>query len=173
MSSANITVIAANYNNSQFLRKFVESIYSSTVLPSKIIITDDASTDNSVEVLNKLSESYSELQVIYFSENQGVAHARNAAIQQVETKYLLVADVDDLFVKNRIELQIQCLLDNPQVDLLGSNCSYFTNDSNQVIASSNFPLKHNEIVDSFKSAKEWFAEWHSRRKVKVISAALV
>lgn len=95
---SNLTVIVPNYNNAFFLQQCIESIYKQTVLPEEVIVVDDCSTDNSIDVLKKLSKKFVSLKVVILDKNEGVSNARNVGINKAKTDYITFLDSDDFNV---------------------------------------------------------------------------
>lgn len=137
--TVNISIVAANYNNGKYLDDFIQSIDKSSVLPEELIIIDDGSSDNSIEVLRKY-RNLNYLKIIQFAANRGFTEALNTGVISAKGKYIMRADPDDIFLSNRIEMQFEYMENNTSVDVLGSNVIYFKGDPEKVINVSNFPL---------------------------------
>ena len=139
-----VSVVCANYNHAAFLPDLLDSIWHATVWPEQMIIVDDGSTDDSLDVL----ESYAHLPfltVISFPENRGIAHALNEGVKHATGKYIMRIDADDYISHTRIERQYNYLEEHPEVDLVGSNVTYFEHGSGRLISQSNFPIGVNRI----------------------------
>ncbi len=149
--TANISIIAANYNNGRYLRAFISSVMGSTVLPRELIIVDDGSTDDSHEILlDHAALSY--LKIISFDENKGFTAALNAALEAASGQYIMRADPDDLLMPDRIEKQFNYLENHPEIDMLGSNAIYFSDDGRQ-LNRTNFPLHHDCISNTYRKGE--------------------
>lgn len=148
-SIVSVSVISANYNNGRYLPEFIGSIVNSTVLPQELIIIDDGSTDESLSVLDRISE-LNFLKVIRFHQNRGLTTALNAGLDVATGKYIMRADPDDLLLPERIERQFHFMEENPEIDVVGCNVIYFNDQSRKKINISNFPLCHAEIADAFR-----------------------
>ena len=97
-----ISVIVANYNKDRYIRECLDSILDQTYKKLKIIVYDDASNDDSVEVIKRYEENYPDLVKGLFGEkNKGVAKARHSAIMNAEGDYLTTLDSDDYYCNNR------------------------------------------------------------------------
>lgn len=143
-----VSIVAANYNNGKYLIEFIESIINSTVLPKELIIVDDGSTDESIQIL----ESYKHLEylkVFCFTENKGFTTALNKGIDIASSRYIARADPDDILVPSRIEKQFNFMEIHPEVDILGTNAVYFNNDDDKIINESNFPKTDKEIKRTY------------------------
>lgn len=148
--TANVSIIAANYNNGKYLKDFIGSVIESTILPKELIIVDDGSTDKSIEIIETFL-SYDFIRLIKFIRNQGFANALNQGIKASSGKYILRIDPDDIIMSDRLEKQINFLEKNPEIDLVGGNVIYFNSDTGKAVSTSNFPANHNEILKAYKS----------------------
>lgn len=147
-NQADVSIVSANYNNGRYLSDFILSIQDSTLLPKELILIDDGSTDNSLEILeNFLNLDY--LKIIPLYKNRGFANALNIGIENASSKYILRLDPDDRIDKNRIEMQYQYLEKHTKIDMLGSNALYFDSISEAVVNKSNFPIGHKNILKRY------------------------
>jgi glycosyltransferase involved in cell wall biosynthesis len=139
-----VSLLAANFNNGPYLREFIQSILSSTLLPEQLIIVDDCSTDDSRQILKE----YETLPIacfIYSEKNEGFANALNKGIDAVTAKYVLRADPDDLLQPLRIEKQFGLLENNPHLCGVGCNVAYFQSETGKILNKSNFPESTEDI----------------------------
>jgi glycosyltransferase involved in cell wall biosynthesis len=113
-----VSVIIPTYNRASMVKEAIESVLEQSYQDFEIIVVDDGSTDNTREIVSGLSEK-----IIYlFQENHGVSSARNHGIQQARGKYIAFLDSDDLFLPEKLEKQVACMENNPEVIL--SHTSY-------------------------------------------------
>ncbi|MFC3881952.1 glycosyltransferase family 2 protein [Algoriphagus namhaensis] len=112
-----VSIICPCYNQAQYLEETIESALKSTYRPIEIMIINDGSTDNSMEVAKKLSEKYQEITVIDQS-NRGVCSARNNGIRNSNGSYILCLDSDDLISDNYIAEAIMVLENQPEVKVV-------------------------------------------------------
>ncbi len=147
-----VSVVAANYNNGIYLADFINSINDSSVLPKELIIINDGSTDDSLQILDGFSH-IKYLKVIKFEKNLGFCVALNAGIESATADYILRIDPDDIILKERIEKQFNFLETNTEIDVVGSNVIYFSNETKKDLIKSNFPLKHAAIETTFKKGE--------------------
>jgi glycosyltransferase involved in cell wall biosynthesis len=146
---ADVSILAANYNNGRYLSAFIESVDNSELLPKELIIIDDGSKDDSKQILE--SFRYLEyLKTIYFEYNKGFTDALNAGLDIAQGKYIMRADPDDILLPNRIKVQYEYMENNPGIDILGSNVLYFNDQDGSIINSSNFPTDHDTITKRFR-----------------------
>jgi glycosyltransferase involved in cell wall biosynthesis len=100
------SILIPCYNAEKWLSETIESALAQTWDNIEIIVVDDGSIDNSLEVAKKL-ESHN-VKVIS-QDNQGASAARNRAIQEAQGDFIQYLDADDLLAPDKIERQIQLL----------------------------------------------------------------
>lgn len=103
-----VSVIIPNYNYAEFVDKAIESVLSQTYKNIEIIVVDDGSTDNSIEVLS----TYLSGITLVSQSNSGVSSARNSGLVKASGEYVCFLDSDDVWFSNKIEIQISHLLNN-------------------------------------------------------------
>ena len=101
MQKKEITIIICSYNNSRYLQKCLSSIYNQSVSINKfnVILVDDKSTDNSLEIVNNFKKK-SNLRIIKNKKNIGLVKSCNKAIKQLDTKFFVRVDSSSQQVEN-------------------------------------------------------------------------
>ena len=94
-NSPTVSIIMANYNGAPYLAESIGSACRQTLRNIEIIVSDDASTDTSVGIVNQLIASDSRIRLVTSDKNTGPAAARNRAIHLAKGKWIAVADGDD------------------------------------------------------------------------------
>ena len=107
-----VSVIIPSYNCEPFLAEAIESVFAQTYRPKEVIVVDDGSTDQTAAI----ARSYKEVQYIY-QANQGPAIARNNGIATARGDFIAFIDHDDMWLPNKLEVQIEYLLEHPYVGL--------------------------------------------------------
>ena len=103
-----VSVIIPSYNMADLLPRAVASAAEQLLPPLEIIVVDDGSSDNTVEVLESLKQTYPSLR--YTSqENKGNAGAKNTGIEMALGNWLAFLDADDAWLPNRLSSQIELL----------------------------------------------------------------
>lgn len=114
----NIEAVITSYNQGSMILEAVQSLCSQTLLPRKIIIVDDGSTDEfSLHVLKNM-EKDSNLPfplTIHYQKNGGVSSARNTGIKKTQAPMILVLDGDDKLEPEYIEDVSKLLRDHPSM----------------------------------------------------------
>lgn len=107
-----VSVITPSYNSSQLIAETLKSVMSQTVSDWEMIIIDDCSTDNSIEVIQSFVDRDSRIKLIRLSVNSGAAVARNKGIEIAQGRYIAFLDSDDSWLPNKLEKQIAFMQDN-------------------------------------------------------------
>jgi len=105
-----VTVLIPVYNCGDYIEKAVKSILEQTYSDLQVLICDDGSTDNTLDVIRSLRDE--RIEILHFEQNIGKVSAVNKALTSVKGKYLAMQDADDWSEKTRIEKQVNCFNDS-------------------------------------------------------------
>lgn len=109
-----ISVIIPVYNSERYLTEAIESVLRQSVPPQEIIVVDDGSTVETTSVINNFSNK---VRYVY-QKKSGVAAARNRGLELSKGDLIAFIDADDIWLKNKIELQLHLIHQNPKVELI-------------------------------------------------------
>lgn len=109
-----VSIVIPAYNAAQYIVETIESIQRQTFDDFEIIVSNDASTDQTVALLGEINEP--RLKVIS-AENGGVSAARNRGIAVAEGEFIAFLDADDLWEPDKLRLQVEALRANPKAGL--------------------------------------------------------
>ena len=113
MPKPKISVIIPFYNRVDWLLEAIDSVLEQSFIDFEIILIDDGSTENVSRILQ-----YKDPRIHYFhQENKGRSIARNNGLQHAQGKYIAFLDADDLFSKNKLEVQFQYMEQHPDIIL--------------------------------------------------------
>lgn len=109
-----VSVIIPVCNCATYLPNAIDSVLTQTFKDFEIIVVDDGSTDNTEEVVKKYG-----LQVKYiYQENKGPSAARNRGIKESKGEYIAFLDSDDIWLPQKLELQMNEFLKSPSTGLV-------------------------------------------------------
>lgn len=112
-----LSVILPVYNAKEYLFEAIESILNQTFKEFELIIINDGSSDNSLEIIKLFNDSRI---VLIDQDNKGLAATLNVGLAIAKGKYIARMDADDIAYPNRFETQLEFLKKHPKVKLLGS-----------------------------------------------------
>ena len=131
----NISVIMSVYNDNKYLNSSIKSILDQTFNDFEFIITDDYSTDNSLEILKKYQQKDSRIILICNSENRGLTKNLNAMIKLAKGKYIARMDSDDISKNYRLNDQIKIFNNNPNIDFVFGDTMFIDFEGNEICRS--------------------------------------
>ena len=118
------SVIMPLYNKERYLKKAIESVIAQTYRDFELIIIDDGSTDNSLEVVRGLKIEDRRLKILTQS-NSGVAVARNNGVAASEGEYMCFLDADDWWESTFLEEMDRLIAEYPDAGIYASNYIYY------------------------------------------------
>ena len=123
-----VTVITAMYNVERFLTDTVESVVAQTVAPAEHILVDDASTDGTLALAQRLAETHPNVRVIAHKKNQGFPGTLRTAIAAAKTDYVGILDSDDIAFSNWLADVTPLLEADPAVGAAGGGHEIMTEE---------------------------------------------
>ena len=121
-----VSVVMPVYNSAMYVEDSIVSILQQTMTDFELIVVDDGSTDESVDIIRKISDD--RIVLICNDRNRGISYTTNRALKAAKGKYIAHLDSDDLSLPNRLEEELNYLEKNPDVTLCGSNIEAFGDD---------------------------------------------
>lgn len=121
-----VSVLMTSYNREEFIAEAIESVLSSTYKNFELIIVDDCSTDNTVQIAKQFEEKDERVTVYVNEINLGQFPNRNKASEYARGEYIFYVDSDDKILSNGINLLVETMLQHPQSSF-GMQCKKFEN----------------------------------------------
>ena len=116
MKNSLISILIPCYNAQKWLRQAIESGLNQTYPHKEVIVVDDGSTDNSLDIIRSFGD-----RIIYETGiNRGGNMARNRLLELSSGEWLQYLDADDYLLPNKVAKQIQYLEENPDTDIIYS-----------------------------------------------------
>jgi teichuronic acid biosynthesis glycosyltransferase TuaG len=104
-----VSIITPSYNSTNFIAETIESVLAQTYDKWEMIIVDDASQDNSVDIIENFVKADARIILIKLDNNVGAGEARNRGIEKARGKYIAFLDSDDVWHKEKLEIQIKLM----------------------------------------------------------------
>lgn len=139
----------------EYFNTALESIVNQTLMPNEIVIVKDGPlTEELNSVIAKYISKYPQLfNVVALEENVGQGKARNAGLMACKHNIVALMDSDDIARKDRFEIQIKYMEQNPDVDVVGSYITEFESNPDEIESIKAVPLTHDKIYN--------FGKWRS------------
>lgn len=139
-----LSIIIPAYNAGKFIEEAVVSILKQPFLDYEIIIVNDGSKDNTLEIINNLKNRYKNIKVLD-QKNSGASVARNNGLKSSAGEYIYFIDADDTLVENCLK-DITDVLINKKPDVLIGLYKMYNLDTNEVIIERD-SLISNEMIN--------------------------
>lgn len=132
-----VSVLMAAYNSSQFIEQAVRSVTSQSLSDIEIIIVDDGSTENTLEIIECLAKKDSRLKVIS-QKNTRLGYVRNAGLIASKGKFIHFMDADDYMDEDFLESMVKNA-EKYDSDIVISNHKCFEENTGQLLYTSILP----------------------------------
>ena len=112
--NATVSVVIPCFNSAATIERALRSVEHQTTKPHEVLIVDDASSDNTVSIIEQYARTSSlNIRVIKQSANGGPSVARNAAWNVATSEFIAFLDADDQWHPQKLELQLSAMLASP------------------------------------------------------------
>ncbi|MGY3053551.1 glycosyltransferase involved in cell wall biosynthesis [Pedobacter sp. UYEF25] len=153
--TALVSVIIPVYNCENHLGKTIECAVNQTWPNIEIIVIDDGSTDNSLQIANKYAADFKNVK-IFSQKNNGASSARNLGLENCKGEYIQFLDADDLLSPTKIETQVDILKNNNNCM---TSCSWvrFKNNTTETIGE----IGPHESISKTLTPTQWLLKQHT------------
>jgi glycosyltransferase involved in cell wall biosynthesis len=146
-----VSVIIPSYNHERFVRECIQSVLNQTFQDFEIIITDDASTDRTVEIIEQFDDR--RIQLFKHATNQGVSITANNCIRHASGSYIAWLSTDDVWYPEKLEVQVRYLNEHPEIGVVFGKVDWI-DESGNLITDTSFPYLNLFNVEN-KTRVEW------------------
>jgi len=140
MKLPTLSMTMTNYNHAHYLPVALQSIMDQSYQPMELIIIDDASTDNSIEVIEAFAQKYPIIHLIRNEQNKGVIHNLNRLLELTSGDYIVGLAADDRFLPGFFEKAMQLLEQHPQAGLCSAASWIMDEAGNHTSLATSLPL---------------------------------
>ena len=135
MNNKKVAIVMSTYNGEKFIEEQLDSILNQTYKNIEIIVRDDGSKDNTVNIVKEYQKNHDNIK-LYEGQNLGFVKSFFELLKLADADYYAYADQDDVWYENKIELAVNSLnkLDNTKPNMAFGNSDYY--DENMKFLSS-------------------------------------
>ncbi len=152
-----ITIAICLYNKEDYVINTLNSLLEQTMESFNILFIDDASTDNTVDVVEKFianNDFNSRATIIKLAENKGLANAQQIAIETIQTPFILFFDADDIADKNLLKKLYEKIMEDENLIAVGCYAKYIDIHGNSLPGGFYFGnYTKNEFMERAKNSK--------------------
>ena len=134
------TIITASYNYENLIKETIESVLAQTYANWEMIIVDDGSKDNSIEVIEKYCQKDTRIKLYTHPKNQnkGLIKTIKLGIQKANTDWIVFLESDDTITPNYLEKKLKVIKENPEVKFIFNDVNLFGSEKRIKIYDKHF-----------------------------------
>lgn len=160
-----VSVVMACYNSQRFLVLALESILKQNFFDFEFLIVNDASIDQSPQILRQYATKDQRLKIITNSENLGLTKSLNKALALAKGKYIARMDDDDISLPSRFQKQFQFMEQNKDVALCGT-MGFIINEKGERVGQKNLAVSPRAIKKKLLFNNQLLhSSWFLRRAI--------
>ncbi len=164
-----ISIVTASYNYENYIKESIQSVLNQTYEDWELIIVDDCSTDNSVNVIKSFQDD--RIKLFINKQNLGLAKTLELGIKRATGDWIIFLESDDLITPDYIAKKIQVILNNKNINLVFNDCDFFGDMERTNIF--NTALKKTRLRNSKrKSPANLFYNFYLSNKIFTFSAVM-
>jgi glycosyltransferase involved in cell wall biosynthesis/septal ring factor EnvC (AmiA/AmiB activator) len=129
-----VSIIMASYNHENYVGEAIQSVLAQTYEDWELIVTDDGSSDRTVDVIKKYQDP--RIKLFCWSKNQGACAAANHSLKEAQGDLIAILNSDDTFLPNKLEKQVGFLDKNPEVGAVFSYAKIIDEKGNEITSDS-------------------------------------
>ncbi len=133
-----ISVCMATYNGEKYIKQQLESVLSQLGNQDEVIISDDGSTDSTLEIVKSFEDS--RVKIFHNDNKNGLTYNFENAIKKTTGDYIFLSDQDDVWLSNKVTVSVEALKKN---DLVVTNCK-ITDTHLNIVNDSYFKLNNSK-----------------------------
>lgn len=160
MNEIKVSVIIPIYNCEEYIEQCLDSINEQSLNEIEIICIDDASTDNSLDIINNFSKKDKRIKCITQSKNCGAGPARNRGLELARGNYISFVDSDDFIINNNAYEKLYEIATKNHADMVSANMKVYKNDK----------IEKNSFIDDIENISQINSEnygipWYFQRNL--------
>lgn len=142
-----ISVCLPVYNGAKHIEQCIASVLSQTFSNYELIIIDDGSTDETIDIVNSIQDQ----RIRLIKNEHNYIETLNSLLKEARGKYVARLDVDDLMLPDRLAIQYKFMEEHPDIDILGASAQLIGEQSGKIVRHGNVTfedlIQHNCIVN--------------------------
>lgn len=158
MKTPLITIVIASYNAEKYIRETLESCINQDYSNIEIIIVDDCSIDNSLQLINqwceekKISHPHISCTLVTSEKNGGIPANLNKSLPYIKGSWIKCIGSDDILLPHAVSEFVLCLQKYENLHNVGAIFTYFETFGNHVKTPSRYPLSWTRDLCNMKSS---------------------
>ena len=143
MTEPRVSIVIPTYNRGYLIRAAIDSVLDQTYSNFEILVIDDGSTDNTREIINSIEDT--RINYIYIDHSGRPAVPRNVGIEKSRGQFVAFLDSDDVWVPEKLEIQLAVIDHNHGVNICYGNAKLFDENGYRGIELKS-PFKRDGLI---------------------------
>ena len=121
-----ISIVTASYNYEKYIKETIHSILNQTYKDWEMIIVDDCSTDNSVDIIKSYNDD--RIKLFVNEKNLGLKETLKRGIKEASSEWIAFLESDDVLAPDYLEKKVEIIKKYPDINLIFNDCEFFGDD---------------------------------------------
>ena len=166
-----ISIITTSYNYGEYISETIKSIQAQSYSDWELIIVDDSSEDNSVEIIKSFCKD-KRIKLICHDKNKGLTRSVKTGLKYAKGEWIAFLESDDLWRENTLEERVRAIKNNPQVGIIFNDVEEF-GDDNTILAVKNNLDKNRVKISKLNFPKNIFYDLNIENFLLTFSAVMI
>lgn len=166
-----ISIITTSYNYGEYISETIKSIQAQSYSDWELIIVDDSSEDNSVEIIKSFCKD-KRIKLICHDKNKGLTQSVKTGLKYAKGEWIAFLESDDLWRENTLEERVRAIKNNPQVGIIFNDVEEF-GDDNTIFAVKNNLDKNRVKISKLNFPKNIFYDLNIENFLLTFSAVMI
>lgn len=166
-----ISIITTSYNYGEYISETIKSIRAQSYSDWELIIVDDSSEDNSVEIIKSFCKD-KRIKLICHDKNKGLTQSVKTGLKYAKGEWIAFLESDDLWRENTLEERVRAIKNNPQVGIIFNDVEEF-GDDNTIFAVKNNLDKNRVKISKLNFPKNIFYDLNIENFLLTFSAVMI
>ncbi len=165
-----ISIITASYNYANYIKECIDSVLSQDFTDWELIIVDDGSVDNSVEIIKSYTDS--RIRLIRNEKNSGLKQTLLRGIQEAGGEYIAFLESDDIWRTDYLSKKNDIIQKYPDAALIFNDVELF-GDADKIFRVKKIFEKNNDFLSKFTYPKNLFKYLNVQNRILTFSAVMI
>lgn len=155
MDNVKIDILMATYNGEKYIEEQIKSVLAQTYTNFNLYIIDDASSDNTINILKEYEKKDSRIKIFINEQNMGSTNTFKMLLSKVKSQLYMLCDQDDVWNENKIELTYKKMVEE-NADLIFTDLEVVDESLNHIFPSFNKLKKYKNKIQKFNNINNNF-----------------
>ena len=170
-----ISVITASYNYENYIKETIESVLNQTFDDWEMLVVDDGSKDNSVEVIKLYCEKDGRIKLLQHEGgvNKGLIETIKLGAKEAKGEWLVFLESDDTITFDYMEEKLKIAESNPEVKFIFNDVNLFGEEDAVKQMYEDYFIEFYETVNNLKTRKDYIKEFRTKNLVSTFSVVML